>query len=258
MKKENFPALYAKDSVPLDGATPGFSRNSKKERMTMNLNTVDMDELLRQGLGEVLYQGPEGRILREVDRGPVMSDILDGKTLCERLRALDLPNFDLAAVKSKDAFRAVSREFALPHSHPCTQWVYCLPEPPEYPTCDIRLLTAEHAEAVGAQYHNETDYVRERIAAGDMWGLFEDGNLAGFIGIHTERAIGMLDIAPAYRKRGYGYALEAFLIGHLMKNGATPYCHVIDGNEASLHLQKKLGMQKADLPAIWCWAEDPA
>lgn len=219
----------------------------------MNLNTVDFDELLRQGVGEVLYRGAEGVILREEEKGPVMSDISDGRTLCERLRALQLPDFDLIAVKSEDAFQAVSREFGLTESHPCTQWVYCLPEPPAYPACDIRLLTLEYAQTVGEQYHQNYDYVRERIAAGCMWGLFEDGNLAGFIGIHTERAMGMLEIYPSYRKRGYGYALEAFLIGRLMKNGAIPYCHVIDGNDASIRLQKKLGMRKAEKPTIWCW-----
>lgn len=221
----------------------------------IDLNTVDMDELLRQGLGEVLYQGAEGRIVREADNGPVMSDILDGRTLCDRLRALRLPEFGLIAVKSEDAFRAVEREFGFPGNHPCTQWVYCLPEAPVYPDCDIRLLTEDFVQTVGERYHNETDYVRDRISAGCMWGLFEDGVLAGFIGIHTERAIGMLEIEPAYRKRGYAYALEAFLIGHLMKDGATPYCHVIDGNDASVRLQEKLGMRKAELPVIWCWAE---
>lgn len=222
----------------------------------MNLNTVDYYELIRQGLGKVLYRGEDGCILRERDNGPVMSDITDGDKLCERLHALQLPEFSIAVVKSEDAFHALENEFGFTGNNPCTQWVYCLPEPPEYPGCDIRPLTMEYAQTAGEQYHHNTDYVRERIAAGRMWGLFEDGNLAGFIGVHSEGAMGMLEIYPDYRKRGYGYALEAFLIGWNMKNGSNAYCHVIDGNEASLHLQKRLGMQQAGQPTIWCWKED--
>lgn len=225
----------------------------------MNLNTVDLEELLRIGAGRELYRGAEGCILAEgegEDSLTVFSDILDGETLLARLRDLRLQGVDLAAVKSEDALRALEREYGLTGNHPCTQWVYCLPEPPAYPACDIRPLTSEYAETAGKQYHQNFDYVRERISAGKMWGLFEGGALAGFIGVHTEGAMGMLEIYPAYRRRGYGYALGAFLIGRQMRSGATPYCHVIDGNDASLGLQKKLGMQKADLPSIWCWKED--
>lgn len=223
----------------------------------MNLNTVDFEELLRIGAGRELYRGAEGCVLIEenADAATVMSDILDGETLLDRLRALKLPDIDLATVKSENALHALERAYGLTENHPCTQWVYCLPEPPEYPACDIRPLTPDCAQAVGEQYHHNYDYVRERISAGKMWGLFEDGTLAGFIGVHTEGAMGMLEIYPDFRKRGYGYALEAFLIGQQMKGGATPYCHVIDGNDASIRLQKKLGLQKADLPAIWCWRE---
>ena len=227
----------------------------RKKAQRMDLNTADFDEILRSGVGRLLYRGAEGSILAEED-GTVMSDILDGTALCDRLRALGFSKLDLAEVKSEDASHALEREFGLNGKNPCTQWVYCRTEPPEYPACDIRPLTMDYAQAAGEQYHQFYDYVRERIAAGCMWGLFEDGNLAGFIGTHTEGAMGLLEIFPAYRRRGYGYAMGAFLIGRLLKAGAVPYCHVIDGNEASLHLQKKLGMQKADLPAIWCWAED--
>lgn len=224
----------------------------------MNRNTVDFEELLRIGVGKTLYRGAEGRVLLEDDHGfyTLMSDILDGALLLKRLCELQLPAFSLATVKSEDAHQALVREYGFDGCNPCTQWVYCLPEPPRYPACDIRPLTAEYAQTAGEQYHHNFDYVRERIAAGKMWGLFEDGKLAGFIGVHTEGAMGMLEIYPEYRKRGYGYALEAFLIGRQIETGAIPYCHVIDGNDASIHLQKKLGLEKADLPAIWCWKEN--
>ena len=40
-------------------------------------------------------------------------------------------------------------------------------------------------------------------------------------------------------------------IAAALKEGRTPYCHVVDGNEASLHLQRKMGLTCTRLPAIW-------
>ena len=80
----------------------------------MNLNTVDFEELLRIGAGKELYRGVEGRVLLEEERDGfcvLMSDILDGETLLKRLRALQLPPFSLATVKSADARRALEREY---------------------------------------------------------------------------------------------------------------------------------------------------
>ena len=121
----------------------------------------------------------------------------------------------------------------------------------------IRELTTDDLPQVAAHYKLES---KEEIAAtiehGLMFGAEVDGELAGFIGIHSEGSIGMLEVFPEFRHKGYGYALEAYLISLHLQRGWIPYCHVIDGNEASIGLQKKLGMVCADLPAIWIWKED--
>ena len=84
-----------------------------------------------------------------------------------------------------------------------------------------------------------------------MWGLFEDGKLAGFIGTHSEGSMGILEVFPEHRRKGYGMMLESYLIRWHLERGWTPFGHVIDGNEASVRLQQKAGMEKGDLPAIW-------
>ena len=50
---------------------------------------------------------------------------------------------------------------------------------------------------------------------------------------------------------GYAMQLEAHLITTALRDGHTPYCHVVEGNEVSLHLQRKMGLTCAELPAIW-------
>lgn len=32
-----------------------------------------------------------------------------------------------------------------------------------------------------------------------------------------------------------------------------PYCHVVEGNEASLRLQRRLGLEFSSLPAVWIY-----
>ena len=113
-------------------------------------------------------------------------------------------------------------------------------------------LTQEHAALAASVYHDgDGAYIRDRIEHGALFGVFESDALAGFAGFHDNGGMGMLEILPAVRRRGYAAQLGAFLIAAALKEGRTPYCHVVDGNEASLHLQRKMGLTCTRLPAIW-------
>ena len=128
------------------------------------------------------------------------------------------------------------------------------PVPPApVPGVELRILDESHTDLMFEHYHMAPgrDYVAERLAAGAMTGAFLDGVLAGFIGIHEEGSIGMLEVLPAYRRRGLGYALEAGAIRRALKEGASPYCQVIEGNTASMELQKKLGLEFSDGFVYW-------
>lgn len=224
--------------------------------MKKTANTVDMWELLARDLGELLYDGPEGAVVRKYHRGMIASDIIDPDALLEVLRRLNLPEADQFVVKSKEAFSALEREYGFTGSCPCTQWVYLKKEPPVPMDCDIRPLPMEYAQQAASHYHlieKSLPYIRSRIEAGQVFGLFEEGKLAGFIGTHSEGAIGMLEVFPEYRRKGYGYALEAYIISWILQRGWTPYCHVVEGNDASVRLQQKLGMECAELPALWIY-----
>lgn len=224
--------------------------------MKVDLNRVDIDELLRRGKGQVLYHGAEGIVVREKHGGTVMTDITDGDALHTVLKSMDLTNWGMLVVKSLSALDTMRQNYGFSEGSHCTQWSYPAEEPPVWTPCDIRPLTMEYAQRAGVQYHQRMEYVAERIQAGQMWGLFAQGALAGFIGLHTEGAMGMLEVFPQYRHRGYGYTLEAFLIAWHLERNWVPYCHVVDGNEASIHLQKRLGLICGDQPALWSWQEE--
>ncbi len=124
---------------------------------------------------------------------------------------------------------------------------YSLPEGAE-----IRPLDDSHAEFVHANYHmvDDIDYIRERIEAG-MYGAFVEGQIAGFVGTHEERPMGLLEVLPEYRRLGLAYALEAHLINQLLAQGRTPFCQVAVVNGPSIALQRKLGMELSTAVIHW-------
>ena len=224
--------------------------------MKTNRNNVDLSALLEHENGRTLYEGQQGYVVCTQSGNTIMTDITDGAALHAVLCALALQNVESAVVKSRSAQRTVRELFGLVGSDVWTQWVYCMPEPPAQPACDIRPLQPCHAPLAAAHYHLFEDtepYITSRIAAGRMWGVFDGGSLAGFIGTHVEGSMGILEVLPEYRRRGYGLALEQFLIAWHLERGWTPFGHVIDGNEASIRLQKKAGLVCAELPTIWMY-----
>lgn len=128
----------------------------------------------------------------------------------------------------------------------CVQCMYLKKDPPrvERPGAVLRPLTLADLGFVLENYHHpgaEEGHIRGRIAEG-MLGAEIDGRLAGFIGVHEEGAMGLLEILPQFRRRGLAEALEAALIRRQLEKGFLPYAQVRIGNAASEALQKKLGL----------------
>lgn len=223
--------------------------------MIRSLDNADLFALLEHEGGRLLYDGPEGGVVLSAGGGTVMTDLTDGADARRVLGALALRGVETAVVKSEAAREAACEIFGLCGGcERCAQWVYTAQTLPAPGKEDIRPLRPEHAQEAASHYGLFDDggaYIAERIRAGRMWGIFEEDRLAGFIGTHTEGSMGMLEVLPDYRRRGYGIALERFLIAWQLSQGWIPFGHVIDGNEASAHLQRKAGLTRAGLPAIW-------
>lgn len=220
----------------------------------MNLKRIDIDQMLLHETGRILWEGDAGVIAQSTDGGLVLSDVADGALLREKIRELFPQGHRSFCVHSDDAAQALRAEFGLSGEMYCSQWVYTAQEAPEYPPHDIRPLAPQDVPLAAAHYHLVDDseaYLAGRAAAGRAWGLYENGALAGFIGVHSEGSMGMLEIFPEYRRKGYGYALEAFAIGLHLRRGWTPYSQVVRGNEASVKLQEKVRMELCAEPAIW-------
>jgi len=120
---------------------------------------------------------------------------------------------------------------------------------------EIRFLTEEYTAWVAETYctpenGTEEDYVRGAIKRG-MLGAFVEGRCAGFIGFHDEGSMGLLEVLPQYRRQGVGEALERSCIALALERNKIPYGQVVEGNRASLSLQRKVGMEVSDKTLFW-------
>lgn len=124
---------------------------------------------------------------------------------------------------------------------------------PERKDIDIRRLDETYLSFIMEHYHAATgeEYIAERLQNGYIYGAFKDDVLTGFIGVHAEGSMGMLEVLPEYRKQGIAVALESYLINRLLEKGKIPFGQVIVDNEPSICLQQKLGMAISKENLYW-------
>ena len=79
----------------------------------------------------------------------------------------------------------------------------------------------------------------------------ERKHFVGFIGSHADGSLGMLHVFDAYRRRGFAEEIESMQVNLWLEKGLLPFGHVIEGNEPSYRLQKKLGMRFAGEWVTW-------
>lgn len=122
----------------------------------------------------------------------------------------------------------------------------------------IRTLDTADLDAIERRYHMlDHEVIVDHLERGWVHGGFNGaGELVGFIGEHTEASMGMLEIFPEHRRRGYARALEAALANKIISEGRVPYGHVAPGNVASRALQERLGLTIAR--PRYCWIKRPA
>ena len=127
----------------------------------------------------------------------------------------------------------------------------------------VRRMTEDDADEIAKYYHlpgpsagkfEETRaYVMERIPTETVMGVFFDDRMAGFIGTHDEGSLGMLTVVPEFRRRGLATYLERVAIDAALKRGHIPFGQVAKHNEASLALQRSMGLTISD--ELVCWMD---
>lgn len=214
---------------------------------------VDMTEVIRRGSAIVVDATDTGVLLLETRSRAYMMAAQDQPT-AQRL----LPKLGAASlfVAHEDFYLAQAQaQLGLRQTMVCRQAAYLQAAPPAMPHIPyvIRPVAPEDTPQVRALYSHAIGegYIEGRIAAGELYGAYDAQVLAGFIGLHEEGSMGMLEVAPAYRRQSIGEALMAYLIGALMRDGRVPFSQIEQGNDPSAQLHEKLGFATSDRLVYW-------
>ncbi len=221
------------------------------------LHHIDMLETLRRGIGELVYAGDDGVVL--LNSGFTYMISVESEETLEKVCAIIGKKPEVICAHQARFVPLLQEKYLFRNKMECFQSAYLKKEKldekiPE--GINLRDLTSADADFVVKHYDHMSDekYVSERVEAG-MLGAFCGGEMAGFIGTHTEGAIGLLQVLPDYRRRGVAYTLEAAMINYLLNKGWVPHGHVVTTNKASIQLQEKLGMSITEKTLTWMFDE---
>ena len=141
----------------------------------------------------------------------------------------------------------------------CVHCVYVEDVPPAVALPEvfvINRLDASHTQKIIALYRHSMEslaneqYIGKCLQDG-MYGAFYKGELCGFIGVHEQESIGILEVHPKWRRKGLAVALEQVMIGKQLERGRLPYGEIVKDNTASIRLQKKAGMITDEKLTYW-------
>ena len=201
-------------------------------------------ETIRRGLGEVVYADTGCVFLR---RGAYEQVIWSPSRKRGRMVLRTLAHADSLTVLGSNIVRDAARVLGFRTAAPCHLAVYEKDEPLEVDErFDIRPLDPSFAEVIYDTYPNPellgNNEVERLLSEGLMLGGFEDGKLVGYVGEWPMGSIGILNVLPDHQRQGWATALESAKINEHLAKGFVPWAEVWPDNDASVSLQKKLGL----------------
>lgn len=216
------------------------------------LRMMDMLGPLNRGIMNVVACREDG-VLTYNEPGEVYllaADTLEaGKALCAGVEKLEL-----VSTHEWETVPFLCEKYGLDKWSRCTQAVYLKKEPLPVPEgFEIRQLGEESFQVILDNYQAFSDpqYIHGRLAAGVMHGAVENGQVMGFIGMHAEGSVGLLQVLPPYQRRGVATALMAYMTNWCLERGWTPFSQIFEGNVASTELHKKMGWTLCQQEMFW-------
>ncbi len=291
--KERRPDLYAE-----------YERLDRCRNLLMKnkLLHMDMIELINRGHAEIIFEADGEYLLRDiVSKVCFHTNVKETKNASGRKLKLDIIEaITNGIVLHQQEYVDMFKVSGFTETVECRQAVYTRKE--KLPVSGlyrpdgklmpnglvIEKLDESHSDEAAPMYpgFDEPDYIRQRIAAGAVYGAFlsygdgtvsESGNtnikssrnvtenisgkvpenriLAGIIGVHEEGSIGMLYVKPEYRHQKIAKALETYAFNMALENGWIPYGQVIVDNEPSMKLQEDMGLYFSKSPVYWMTKE---
>ena len=113
--------------------------------------------------------------------------------------------------------------------------------------------TFENAKIVSENYtlNYSIDEIIKLLQNRFILGGFVDGKLCGFVGMHEERSVGLLEVLKDFRRKGYGSILLKSAVNYFLDNNFAAFSHVRSNNIASIKLHEEIGARLFDEEVYW-------
>ena len=223
----------------------------------MDLTGIDylgFDRVIKRGTAEILEQDDDVLLLFDtVSKAYMMAcddtalgiEALD-RHLSKNPELMTLPNLELGDVAYE--------RYGYHEKMVCYQAAYYGKAPALDDRLSVRQAIEDDLPMLMANYDLiSREEMQGNIQRGTVYIGENDGKPVGFIGEHTEGSIGMLFVFPEYRHNGFAESLEKYMFAKTIKEGYIPFGQIVEGNDASLNLQKKLGLTISDNKVMWLW-----
>jgi len=214
---------------------------------------MDMIEVIGRGSAQIIAANEKGVLLMDNISGAYMLTVSDQNT---GIQFLDhVTKAELFVVHQEFCVKEVEKRYPLKRSMICYQGVWNSKERMDIPYEGLifQALTEEDTEIVAEMYSHPIahDYIRGRIQAKEMFGAFLADKLAGFIGLHEEGSMGMLEVSEEFRRKGIGISLVAYLSNYLLAQGRTPFSQIVKTNTGSYQMHEKMGFSISEDCLSW-------
>ena len=212
-------------------------------------------QVLRRGTAQIYNKEEDGIFLRDTQSGAYMlctEDIEKGKFW---LRQHEAAHYELMELRQKELAEYCRSRYGFGTVMECRQAVWLQQEEPDKAQGDLIITepSAKELDIIADTYKRlEKEEIMQIHALHNLYaGRTQDQKMAGFIGMHTEGSIGLLEVFPEQRRHGYGLDLERFMIRKVRSQKLIPYGQIEVWNETSMNLQRKIGMTITEESIYW-------
>ena len=224
---------------------------------SMDLTGIDylgIDRVLKRGTGKVIERHDAALLVHDNISGACMLGCEDAALGADILRRRLGGDCRLLMVSDHSLGLQAFAQYGFDGMLECYQTAYYggMPELPGHlamrdaEEADLPVLTATYDLVSAGELRLIVE--RRKLVLG-----YEDGKLAGFMGEHLEGSMGLLYIFPEFRRRGYATELEKAVIAKTLREGYIPFGQIEKSNNASMALQRKLGLTISDQLICWMW-----
>lgn len=221
---------------------------------TSGIDYLGIDCVLKRGSGEIIARQDNALLIRDsVSEAYFLAcdDEAIGMTLLDRYIGHDC---DLLMVSNSNVGKVAFDTYRFTEILECYQVAFYGEKPSIDARISIRTADEHDLKMLTENYQMISPDELEKVVSrrSILLGYYQ-GHLIGFIGEHLEGSMGILYVFPEYRHKGFGTALETYLIAKTIESGYIPFAQIEKENQASLKLQDKIGMTKSDSLITWMW-----